>query len=106
MRVTKKGDRLIVDFAGTDRQVAGPMNAPLAVTASGIYTAIKMIADPGDLVPPNSGCWRPIELRRRAGHRGERRSRPAPVVYANHEISHRVCRHALRRHGRSSRRIA
>ena len=25
MRVDKRGDRLIVDFAGTDRQVAGPM---------------------------------------------------------------------------------
>ena len=56
MQVTKAGDRLIVDFAGTDAQVSGPMNAPLAVTASGIYTAIKMIADPRDLVPPNSGC--------------------------------------------------
>src|SRR5262249_33183088 len=62
MQVTKQGDRLIVDFAGTDRQVPGPMNAPLTVTASGINTAIKMIADPRDLVPPNSGCWRPVEL--------------------------------------------
>ena len=90
MQVTKRGDRLIVDFAGTDPQVAGPMNAPLAVTASGIYTAVKMVADPRDLVPPNSGCWRPVELH------AERASVvdadfPAPVVYANHEISHRVC---------------
>ena len=67
MQVTKAGDRLIVDFAGTDAQVSGPMNAPLAVTASGIYTAIKMIADPRDLVPPNSGCWRPVELRAEPG---------------------------------------
>src|SRR5262249_57562842 len=62
MRVTKKGDRLLVDFTGTDRQVPGPMNAPLTVTASGIYTAVKMIADPRDLVPPNSGCLRPGSL--------------------------------------------
>ena len=90
MHVTKRSDRLIVDFAGTDRQVPGPMNAPLAVTASGIYTAIKMIADPRDFVPPNSGCWRAIELSAEKGTVVHAES-PAPVVYANHEISHRVC---------------
>jgi N-methylhydantoinase B len=90
MRVDKRGDRLTVDFAGTDPQVPGPMNAPLNVTASGIYCAIKMIADPGDLVPPNSGCWRPIGLVAEPGTVVSAVS-PAPVVYANHEISHRVC---------------
>ena len=90
MQVTKRGDRLIVDFAGTDPQVAGPMNAPLAVTASGIYTAVKMVADPRDLVPPNSGCWRPVELHAERGTVVDA-DFPAPVVYANHEISHRVC---------------
>jgi N-methylhydantoinase B len=90
MQVTKRGDRVLVDFAGTDRQVAGPMNAPLTVTASGLYTAIKMVADPRDLVPPNSGCWRPVELRAERGSVVNAES-PSPVVYANHEISHRVC---------------
>jgi N-methylhydantoinase B len=89
MQVEKKGDRLVVDFAGTDRQVPGPMNAPLTVTASGIFTALKMIADPRDLVPPNSGCWRPVELYAEPGTVVHAES-PAPVVYANHEISHRV----------------
>jgi N-methylhydantoinase B len=90
MRVDKRGDQLTVDFTGTDPQVAGPMNAPLNVTASGIYCAIKMIADPGDLVPPNSGCWRPISLVAEPGTVVSAVA-PAPVVYANHEISHRVC---------------
>jgi N-methylhydantoinase B len=90
MRVDKRGDRLTVDFAGTDAQVPGPMNAPLNVTASGIYCAIKMIADPEDLVPPNSGCWRPITLAAAPGTVVSAAA-PAPVVYANHEISHRVC---------------
>jgi N-methylhydantoinase B len=90
MTVTKRGDRLTVDFAGTDRQVPGPMNAPLNVTASGIYTALKMVADPNDLVPPNSGCWRPVTLVAEPGTVVHARA-PAPVVYANHEISHRVC---------------
>ena len=37
LSVKKTRDRLIVDFAGTDPQVKGPMNAPLSVTASGVY---------------------------------------------------------------------
>jgi N-methylhydantoinase B len=90
LRVDKRGDQLTVDFAGTDPQVPGPMNAPLNVTASGIYCAIKMIADPGDLVPPNSGCWRPVTLVAEPGTVVSAVA-PAPVVYANHEISHRVC---------------
>jgi N-methylhydantoinase B len=90
MRVEKTGDHLLVDFAGTDGQVAGPMNAPLTVTASGIYAAVKMVADPDDLVPPNSGCWRPVELRAERATVVNAEA-PAPVVYANHEISHRVC---------------
>ncbi|HEU4367136.1 MAG TPA: hydantoinase B/oxoprolinase family protein, partial [Methylomirabilota bacterium] len=47
-------------------------------------------ADPGDLVPPNSGCWRPIALVADPGTVVSAVA-PAPVVYANHEISHRVC---------------
>ncbi len=90
LRVDKRGDGLTVDFAGTDAQVPGPMNAPLNVTASGIYCALKMIADPGDLVPPNSGCWRPVTLLAAPGTVVSAVA-PAPVVYANHEISHRVC---------------
>ena len=42
--------------------VPGPMNAPLTVTASGVYCALKMIADPKSLIPPNSGCWRPVTV--------------------------------------------
>jgi N-methylhydantoinase B len=90
MRVTKRGDEIAVDFAGTDRQVAGPMNAPLAVTASGIYTALKMVADPTDQIPPNSGCWRPVRVDAEPGT-VVNAVLPAPVVYANHEMSHRVC---------------
>ena len=42
-----------VDFAGTDPAVAGPMNAPLSVTASGVYCSLKMIVDPDGLIPAN-----------------------------------------------------
>lgn len=89
MTVRKNGDRLVVDFAGSDPQVPGPMNAPLAVTASGIFTSVKMVADPDGLIPPNSGCWRPVEVTAPEAS-VVNAATPAPVVYANHEISHRV----------------
>jgi N-methylhydantoinase B len=87
--VQKTADRLIVDFAGTDPQVKGPMNAPLSVTASGVYCGLKTAVDPINLIPPNSGCWRTIEIRAPKGSVVNAEF-PAPVVYANHEMSHRV----------------
>src|SRR6266851_5094066 len=89
LSVKKTADRLIVDFAGTDDQVKGPMNAPLSVTASGVYCGLKTAVDPDNLIPPNSGCWRSIEIKARKGS-VVNAAFPAPVVYANHEISHRV----------------
>jgi N-methylhydantoinase B len=89
LTVRKTRDRLIVDFAGTDPQVKGPMNAPLSVTASGVYCGLKTAIDPNSLIPPNSGCWRSIELRAPKGS-VVNADFPAPVVYANHEMSHRV----------------
>ena len=89
LSVKKTGDRLIVDFAGTDPQVKGPMNAPLSVTASGVFCGLKTAVDPNNLIPPNSGCWRSIEIRARKGSVVNAEF-PAPVVYANHEMSHRV----------------
>jgi N-methylhydantoinase B len=89
LSVRKARDRLIVDFAGTDPQVKGPMNAPLSVTASGVYCGLKTAIDPNNLIPPNSGCWRSIEIRAPKGS-VVNADFPAPVVYANHEMSHRV----------------
>ncbi|HEY6993658.1 MAG TPA: hydantoinase B/oxoprolinase family protein [Xanthobacteraceae bacterium] len=89
LSVTKTGDRLIVDFSGTDAQVKGPMNAPLSVTASGVFCGLKTAVDPNNLIPPNSGCWRSIEIKARKGCVVNAEF-PAPVVYANHEMSHRV----------------
>jgi N-methylhydantoinase B len=89
LSVKKNGDRLMVDFAGTDPQVKGPMNAPLSVTASGVYCGLKTAIDPNNLIPPNSGCWRAIEIRAPQGS-VVNATFPAPVVYANHEMSHRV----------------
>lgn len=89
MQVKKFGDRITVDFAGTDAQVAGPMNAPLSVSASGVFCGLKTAIDPNSLIPPNSGCWRAIEVIAPKGTVVNVEF-PAPVVYANHEMSHRT----------------
>jgi N-methylhydantoinase B len=89
LHIRKTGDRLWVDFAGSDPQVKGPMNAPLSVTASGVYCSLKMAVDPGSLIPPNSGCWRAISVTAPEAS-VVNAAYPAPVVYANHEMSHRV----------------
>jgi N-methylhydantoinase B len=59
------------------------------VTCSGIYCGLKMCVDPNSLIPPNSGCWRTIEVVAPKGSVVNAEF-PAPVVYSNHEISHRV----------------
>jgi N-methylhydantoinase B len=89
LRIHKRGDTIGVDFTGSDPEVAGPMNAPLTVTASGVFCALKMIVDPKSLIPPNSGCWRPVTVSAPEGCVVNARL-PAPVVYANHEMSHRI----------------
>ncbi len=94
MRITKTGERIVVDFAGTDGQVAGPMNAALSVSASGVFCALKTAIDPNSLIPPNSGCWRAIEVKAPKGAVVNAEF-PAPVVYSNHEISHRTADMAM-----------
>ncbi|HUB44555.1 MAG TPA: hydantoinase B/oxoprolinase family protein [Acetobacteraceae bacterium] len=89
LRVTKRGDTITADFTGSDPAVPGPMNAPLTVTASGVFCALKMIADPKSLIPPNSGCWRPVTVTAPPGCVANAQH-PSPVVYANHEMSHRI----------------
>src|SRR3954464_16026673 len=89
LRIIKRGDTITADFTGSDPQVAGPMNAPLTVTASGVFCALKMIADPKSLIPPNSGCWRPVTVTAPPGSVVNAQL-PSPVVYANHEMSHRI----------------
>ena len=90
MTVEKTGEHISVDFSGTDDAVSGPMNAPLSVTASGVFCALKTIIDPDGLIPPDSGCWRTITVSAPKGCVLNAEF-PSPVVYANHEISHRVC---------------
>ncbi len=63
MHVKKTGDRVTVDFTGSDPHVKGPINAPLSVTASGVYCGLKTAVDPNSLIP--------AQLRLLAHHRGD-----------------------------------
>ena len=58
--VEVRGDSVVVDFTGTDPQVEGPLNSVMGYTASGVYMTIQAATDP--TIPPNSGCYRPVEI--------------------------------------------
>lgn len=81
------GSSIHVDFAGSDGQVFGGVNAPIAVTRAATFAAIKMTLDPGD--PGTSGSYRPIEVSAPLGSIVNPEY-PAPVVAGNHETANRV----------------
>ncbi len=85
--VTVDSDRIEVDFAGTAEQVAGNVNAPLAVAKSAVYFVIRCVTDPE--IPPNQGCYDPISVSAPEGSLLNPRP-PAAVVGGNVETSQRV----------------
>ncbi|HDS45064.1 MAG TPA: hydantoinase B/oxoprolinase family protein [Methanomicrobia archaeon] len=58
--VTITDDTIAIDFEGTDRQRAGNINAPYAVTLSAVYYVLRAVTDPG--IPPNYGCYLPVTV--------------------------------------------
>ena len=85
--LTVEGESVTVDFDGTAPQTAGPVNAVFAVTASATYYAVRCVTDPE--IPPNHGCYRPIEIRAPEGSIVNP-DPPAAVVGGNLETSQRV----------------
>jgi N-methylhydantoinase B len=65
VNLEKKNDRARVDFDGTDEQVRGNVNCPLATTHAAVYYALIAVVDPH--VPPNSGCYRPVTIEAKEG---------------------------------------
>jgi N-methylhydantoinase B len=57
---TVSGDALRLDFSGTDEQVEGNLNCPLAVTKSASFFAVRVLTDPD--APPSAGAHRPVEV--------------------------------------------
>ncbi len=84
---TIAGDRLTLDFAGTDPQVEGNLNCPLSVTKSAAFFAVRVLTDPD--APPSAGAYRPIEVVAPEGCLLNARF-PAAVAAGNVETSSRV----------------
>ena len=61
----KEGDHVLVDFDGTDPEVPGNVNCPLATVHAAVYYALIAVVDPH--VPANSGCYRPFEVSAQEG---------------------------------------
>ncbi len=56
-----RGERMLIDFAGSGPAVAGNLNAPPAVVqAAVIYVLRSLVAE---RIPLNGGCLAPVELR-------------------------------------------
>ncbi len=89
LRLTARvdGDRLILDFSGTDAQVDGNLNCPLSVTKSAAFFAVRVLTDPD--APPCAGAYRPIEVRAPRGCLLNAEY-PAAVAAGNVETSSRV----------------
>jgi N-methylhydantoinase B len=87
VRATIRGDRLSLDFSGTDPQVEGNLNCPLSVTKSAAYFAVRVLTDPD--APPSAGAYRPIEVLAPRGCLLNARA-PAAVAAGNVETSSRV----------------
>lgn len=84
--LTADGDDLVVDFAGTDDQVRGPVNSPIAATESAVYFALLANLAPG--LSSNHGCYKPIRVSAPAGS-VVNPVEPAPVVGRN-VVCHRI----------------
>jgi N-methylhydantoinase B len=65
VNITKQGDHAVVDFDGADAEVPGNVNCPIATVHAAVYYALIAVVDAH--VPPNSGCYRPFEVRAKKG---------------------------------------
>lgn len=86
-RIEKTGDKFIVDFTGSSPCVRGPINSPIAVTASAVYYTLLAFA--GGEIPPNNGVYDVAEIVAPAGTIVNA-AYPSSVVAANTETSNRI----------------
>ena len=85
--VTVAGDEVSVDFAGTDPQARGNVNAVEAVTVSAVSYALRSAVDP--TIPANGGAMRPVRVLAPPGTVVAARP-PVAVGAGNVEVSQRV----------------
>lgn len=85
--VTLSAERISVDFSGTDRQVQGNINCPLAVTAAAVFYVFRCLMD--ERTPACAGSFRLIQLVAPEGCLVNARP-PSAVAAGNVETSSRI----------------
>ena len=89
--ITIKGDKLTVDYTGTDKQMRGFKNSPLANSHSATYVGLAAFL--GGEIPINEGTFRAVEL---VLPKGSLVNPEAPAaqtmstMYMGHEIIHSI----------------
>ncbi len=78
VRITVAGDEMVLDFAGTGRQVAGDINVVYLALVATVYYALKALLDPS--IPANGGFYRAIRVEAPAGSIVNSEL-PAPVAW-------------------------
>jgi N-methylhydantoinase B len=76
--ITKRGDALALDFAGSGAQCAGDINVVYFALVATVYYALKAVLDP--TIPANSGFYRAISVTAPEGSIVNARL-PAPVAW-------------------------
>jgi len=86
-RIEISGDTAVVDFTGSDTQVAGPFNAVESITESAVTYVFRCLL--GDDVPASAGLTEPIRVVAPEGSIVNARP-PAAVAAGNVETSQRI----------------
>jgi N-methylhydantoinase B len=86
LALEKKGDSLVLDFAGSSRPCAGPMNSVLATTLSSVYLAMRHIFPD---VPISAGAFEPLTVLTPEGTFLDAKY-PRPVSGCAAEVSQRI----------------
>ncbi len=87
VKISVSGDKMRVDFSGTDGEVAGNLNAVPAITLSAVYYVMRSLA-PED-VPSSGGLLKPVEVLAPEGS-VVNASFPHATVGGNVETSQRI----------------
>mgnify|MGYP002620286181 FL=1 len=85
--ITVSGDRMVVDFTGTDRQREGPVNANLAIAMSAVLYVLRCLVE--EDIPCTAGLLRPVEVIAPEGTVVNARP-PAAMAAGNVETSQRI----------------
>lgn len=87
VRVTIAGDEARLDFAGSDLQVGGSINAVYAITLSAVLYVFRCLV--AENIPTNAGCLRPLQVITPRGSIVAAEF-PAAVAGGNVETSQRI----------------